>query len=252
MASSRLSPFTLHFLQRAYDQLVHDVALQNLPVLFAIDRAGLVGGDGPTHAGAYDISFMRCLPNLVIMAPCDENETRQMLYTGFQLNQPVAVRYPRGTGPGVSVEKQMSALPLGKGEIRRSGKKIAFLSFGPMLEACLSVAAELDASVANMRFIKPLDSALILELAAQHDLLVTVDENTVAGGAGSAVNECLAENLCLIPVLNLGLPERPVQHGTRGEMLTDAGLDSDGILAAVQTKLEQQSNSHGALRASSQ
>jgi len=230
------------FLQRAYDQLVHDVAIQNLPVLFAIDRAGLVGGDGPTHAGAYDISFMRCLPNMVIMAPADENETRQMLYTGFGLDQPVAVRYPRGTGPGVAVEKTMRALPLGKGEIRRSGSGIAFLSFGPMLEACLHAAEKLDASVANMRFIKPLDEDLILKLAARHELLVTVDENTIAGGAGSAVNECLAARQCLVPVLNLGLPDRLIQHGTRGEMLQDAGLDAEGILNSIQARTAQQAD----------
>ena len=240
------------FLQRAYDQLVHDVALQNLPVLFAIDRAGLVGGDGPTHAGAYDISFMRCLPNLVLMAPADENETRQMLYTGFKLDQPAAVRYPRGTGPGVKVETSMQELPIGKGEIRRQGKRIAFLSFGPMLEACLSVAEQLDASVANMRYIKPLDEALVLELAASHELLVTVDENSIYGGAGGAIDECLAAHQCLVAVLNLGLPDRLIQHGTRGDMLRDAGLDSAGILAAVQARLShQQGDSNKARIASS-
>ncbi len=227
------------FLQRAYDQLVHDVAIQNLPVLFAIDRAGLVGGDGPTHAGAYDISFMRCLPNLVIMAPADENECRQMLYTGHCLDQPVAVRYPRGTGPGVAVNSTMSELPIGKGEMRRQGKGIALLAFGPMLEACLSVAEELDASVANMRFIKPLDDDLILELAAQHELLVTVDENALPGGAGSAVNECLAAHQCNVQILNLGIPDRLIQHGSRGEMLRDAELDHQGILAAIQSRLVQ-------------
>ncbi len=239
------------FLQRAYDQLAHDVAMQNLPVLFAIDRAGLVGGDGPTHAGAYDISYMRCLPNLVIMAPADENECRQMLYTGFCLDQPVAVRYPRGTGPGVAVEKTMQALPFGKGEIRRSGSRVAFLSFGPMLEACMSVAAQLDASVANMRFIKPLDENLVLELAANHELLVTVDENTIEGGAGSAVNECLARHQCLVPILNLGLPDRLIQHGSRSEMLHDSGLDNEGILTAVRARLAQQPEAGKAWLASS-
>ena len=222
------------FLQRAYDSVVHDVAIQNLPVLFAIDRAGVVGGDGPTHAGAYDISYLRCLPNMVVMTPADENETRQMLYTGFLLDQPVAVRYPRGTGPGVPVEQAMTALPIGRAELRREGKDIAFLAFGPMLEYCLEVAERLDATVVNMRFVKPLDDDMVLEMAARHDLLVTVDENAIAGGAGSAVNECLAAHDMRVSVLNLGLPDRFIQHGGRGDMLRDAGLDSDGIARAVE------------------
>ncbi len=222
------------FLQRAYDSLVHDVVIQDLPVLLAIDRAGLVGGDGPTHAGSYDISYLRCLPNIVIMTPADENETRQMLYTGFLLDQPCAVRYPRGTGPGVAVEKEMTAIPIGRAELRRTGKRVAFLAFGPMLEPCLEAAEQLDATVVNMRFVKPLDDDMVLRMAAQHDLLVTVDENAIAGGAGSAINECLAAHDLLISVLNLGLPDRFIQHGGRGDMLREAGLDCDGILGALE------------------
>ena len=223
------------FLQRAYDSVVHDVVIQNLPVLFAIDRAGLVGGDGPTHAGSYDISYLRCLPNIVIMTPSDENETRQMLYTGFLLDQPCAVRYPRGTGPGVAVEEDMSAIPIGKAELRRQGKNIAFLAFGPMLEYCLEAAERLDATVVNMRFVKPLDDDMVLRMAAEHELLVTVDENAIAGGAGSAVNECLAAHDTRISVLNLGLPDNFIQHGGRGDMLHEAGLDCEGIVDAVET-----------------
>ncbi|GMQ76076.1 MAG: 1-deoxy-D-xylulose-5-phosphate synthase [Gammaproteobacteria bacterium] len=222
------------FLQRAYDSLVHDVVIQDLPVLFAIDRAGLVGGDGPTHAGSYDISYLRCLPNIVIMTPADENETRQMLYTGFLLDQPCAVRYPRGTGPGVAVEEEMTAIPIGRAELRRTGKRIAFLAFGPMLEHCLEAAEQLDATVVNMRFVKPLDDDMVLRMAAQHELIVTVDENAIAGGAGSAVNECLAAHDLQISVLNLGLPDRFIQHGGRGDMLREAGLDCDGILSALE------------------
>ena len=226
------------FLQRAYDQVVHDVAIQNLPVLFAIDRAGLVGGDGPTHAGSFDISYLRCLPNLVIMTPADENETRQMLYTGFALDQPVAVRYPRGTGPGVVVSPTMTALELGKAQRRREGAGIAFLAFGPMLEYCMEAAERLNATVVNMRFVRPLDEDMILDLAAHHELLVTVDENAVAGGAGSAVNETLAANGVRATVLNLGLPDRYIDQGSRGDMLRDAGLDTAGILRAVQAYCE--------------
>jgi 1-deoxy-D-xylulose-5-phosphate synthase len=222
------------FLQRAYDSVVHDVVLQDLPVLFAIDRAGLVGGDGPTHAGSYDVSYLRCLPNMVIMTPADENETRQMLYTGFMLDQSCAVRYPRGTGPGVPVQAEMKAIPIGRAEVRREGKKVAFLAFGPMLEYCLQAAERLDATVVNMRFVKPLDDDMVLRMAAEHELLVTVDENAIAGGAGSAVNECLAAHDVRISVLNLGLPDRFIQHGGRGDMLRDAGLDSEGILSAVE------------------
>lgn len=222
------------FLQRAYDSVVHDVVIQNLPVLFAIDRAGLVGGDGPTHAGSFDISYLRCLPNMVVMTPADEDETRQMLYTGFLLDQPCAVRYPRGTGPGVAVNQEMSAIPVGQAQLRREGNGIAFLAFGPMLEYCLQAAQSLNATVVNMRFVKPLDEAMVMRMAAEHELLVTVDENAVAGGAGSAVNECLAAHDVQISVLNLGLPDRFIQHGGRGDMLREAGLDRDGILHAVE------------------
>ena len=234
------------FLQRAYDQLVHDVVLQKLPVLFAIDRAGVVGGDGPTHAGAYDISFLRCLPDLVLMTPADENELRQMLYTGFLLDAPAAVRYPRGSGPGVAVERTMSAIPLGRAELRREGKRIALLAFGPMLAPCLEIAAEFDATVVNMRFVKPLDEELVLAMAARHDLLVTVDENALAGGAGSAVNECLAAHGLRASVLNLALPDRFIEHGSRGEMLRDAGLDTAGIHAALSARLAREETSTGA------
>ena len=222
------------FLQRAYDSVVHDVVIQNLPVLLAIDRAGLVGGDGPTHAGSYDISYLRCLPNIVIMTPSDENETRQMLYTGFLLDQPCAVRYPRGTGPGVSVEEEMSAIPIGRAQLRRQGKDIAFLAFGPMLEYCLEAAESLDATVVNMRFVKPLDDDMVLRMAAEHSLLVTVDENAIAGGAGSAINECLAAHDVQTSVLNLGLPDTFIQHGGRADMLREAGLDREGIVGAVE------------------
>jgi 1-deoxy-D-xylulose-5-phosphate synthase len=221
------------FLQRAYDQVIHDVVLQKLPVLFAIDRAGLVGGDGPTHAGAFDLSFLRCLPGLVVMAPADENETRQMLYTGFMLDQPAAVRYPRGTGPGVDVIEQMSAIPIGTAQVRRRGSHVAFLAFGAMLAPCLEAAEFIDATVVNMRFVKPLDDEMVRSMAAEHELLVTVDENAIGGGAGSAVNESLAHQGITAAVLNLGLPDRFIEHGSRTQMLHDAGLDAAAILARV-------------------
>ena len=228
------------FLQRAYDQLIHDVALQNLPVLFAIDRAGVVGPDGPTHAGSFDLSFLRAIPNMVIMAPADENECRQMLTTGYQFDGPAAVRYPRGQGPGVEIDTSLTPIPFGKGKIERQGQRIAFLSFGCLLPEALAAAEHYDASVANMRFIKPLDDNLLLELAASHDLLVTLEDNAVMGGAGSAVNESLAAHRKLIPVLNLGLPDRFQEHGTREELLTDAGLDSNAIIAAVDAYLDHE------------
>ncbi len=228
------------FLQRGYDQLIHDVAIQNLPVLFAIDRAGLVGPDGPTHAGSFDLSFLRCIPNMVVMAPADENECRQMLYTGVEYGGPVAVRYPRGTGMGASVEREMSALPIGKGEIRRHGKQIAILAFGSMVAPALEVGENLDATVVNMRFVKPLDEALVLELARDHEVLITVEENVVMGGAGSAVNECLAAHRCLLPVLNLGLPDRYIEHGSREECLAEAELDAPGIENNIQRFIRQQ------------
>ncbi|HPE72274.1 MAG TPA: 1-deoxy-D-xylulose-5-phosphate synthase [Candidatus Competibacter sp.] len=219
------------FLQRAYDQLIHDVALQNLPVLFAIDRAGLVGPDGPTHAGSFDYSYLRCIPNLVVMAPADENECREMLYTGFQLNQPAAVRYPRGKGTGVDVwREEMRALPLGEAVVRRRGRDLALMAFGSMVEIAEAVARRLDATVVNMRFIKPLDEAVVVRLAAEHRWLVTLEENVVAGGAGSAVNECLAARNIHVPVYNIGLPDRFVGQGERDELLAECGLDVEGVL----------------------
>lgn len=225
------------FLQRGYDQFIHDVALQNLNVLFAIDRAGLVGEDGPTHAGSFDLSFMRCVPNLVIMAPSDENECRQMLYTGYQHTGPVAVRYPRGKGPAAVIEQDMQLLPMGKAQVKRKGHRIAILAFGSMVQSALAAGETLDATVVDMRFIKPLDEALIAELAKQHSLLVTVEENAIAGGAGSAVNELLLQRDFQLPVLNLGLPDTFLQHGHVPEMLAAVGLDRDGIIRAVEEKL---------------
>jgi 1-deoxy-D-xylulose-5-phosphate synthase len=232
------------FLQRAYDQLIHDVQIQNLPIVFAIDRAGLVGADGATHHGSFDLTYLRCLPNMTVMAPSDENECRQMLYTAVRMNTPAAVRYPRGTGPGTPISKEMTALPLGKGEIRRKGKafavlskKIAILAFGPMLTPSLEAAEILDATVANMRFVKPLDEALVKELAASHDLLVTVEENVVAGGAGSAVLEALERNAIRTPVLQLGLPDRFIDQGDPGIQLAAAGLNGEGIIKSIRERL---------------
>ena len=227
------------FLQRGYDQLVHDVVTQNLPVLFALDRAGVVGADGPTHNGSYDNSFLRCLPNIVLMAPADENECRQMLYTGFQQDGPAAVRYPRGGGANVAVEQNMTALPIGKAEPRRSGEEIAILAFGTMVTPCESVAENLNASLVNMRFIKPLDEDLIVEMAESHEILVTVDENVIAGGAGSAVNEVLAAHGIPQLTLNIGLPDRLLQHGSRDDMLADAGLTSESIERAIRAYAEK-------------
>jgi 1-deoxy-D-xylulose-5-phosphate synthase len=222
------------FLQRGYDQLIHDVVLQNLPVLFAIDRAGLVGPDGPTHAGSFDLSFMRCLPNMVIMAPADENECRQMLYTGFRHPGPAAVRYPRGKGPGVPVCGEMAALPIGKGEIRREGQGIAILAFGTMVAPAAEAGGKLGATVVNMRFVKPLDEELILKLAQTHELLATVEENAVAGGAGSGVTEILNAHGHRLPVLNLGLPDEFLEQGSREELLAQCGLDAEGIFRAIE------------------
>jgi len=227
------------FLQRGYDQLIHDVAIQNLPVLLALDRGGLVGADGPTHHGAFDLSYLRCIPNLVVMTPSDENECRQMLYTAFQLDQPAAVRYPRGSGPGVPIQARMQALPVGKGELRRRGRRVAFLAFGSMLKPCLEAAEALDASVASMRFVKPLDGELVLELAATHELLVTVEENVVQGGAGSAVSEHLALQGRTAQLLQIGLPDHFVEHGDPGLLLKQCGLDAEGILAAVRARLPE-------------
>ena len=225
------------FLQRAYDQVIHDVALQNLPVVFALDRGGLVGADGPTHHGAFDHSYLRAIPNLTVMAPSDENECRQMLYTAFTLDSPSAVRYPRGTGPGVEVAKAMTALPLGKGEVRREGRRIALLAFGAMLGPALEAGDELNATVANMRFVKPIDNELVFRLATSHDILVTVEENVVMGGAGSAVLESLAAQGLATPVLQLGLPDQFVEHGDPAQLLADCGLDRAGIVAAVRARL---------------
>ena len=224
------------FLQRAYDQLIHDVVVQDLPVLLAIDRAGVVGPDGATHNGSYDLSYMRCLPNMVVMAPADENECRQMLFTGYLLNQPAAVRYPRGKGPGVAVTKEMTALPIGKAEVRRHGHSIALLAFGSMLTPALAVGKILDATVINMRFVKPLDQELVLQLADTHELLVTIEDNVVAGGAGSAVNECLMACSKQTAITNLGLPDKLIETGTREEMLTEAGLDEAGILRSIEKR----------------
>jgi len=223
------------FLQRGYDQLIHDVALQRLPVVFAIDRAGLVGGDGATHQGVYDLTYLRCVPNLVVMAPADENECRQMLYTASQLDQPAAVRYPRGRGPGVPVEKTMQALPLGHAELRRrGGSGLALLAFGTMVEAARPTAEALDATLANMRFVKPLDESLIAEVAASHRAIVTLEENAVAGGAGSAVMEVLQRLGSTVPVLQVGVPDAFVEHGSREDNLAVAGLDPAGARAAVE------------------
>jgi 1-deoxy-D-xylulose-5-phosphate synthase len=227
------------FLQRAYDQLIHDVAIQNLPVLFAIDRAGLVGADGPTHAGAFDLSYLRCIPNMVVMAPSDENECRQMLYTAFQIDGPTAVRYPRGTGPGVVPEQIMAALPIGKGVVRRRGGKIAILAFGSMVTPALKAAEALDATVADMRFVKPIDAELVAELAASHELIVTVEENVVMGGAGSACLEVLSARNSSVATLQLGLPDDNVEHGDPALLLADCGLNAEGILASIRQRLEQ-------------
>jgi 1-deoxy-D-xylulose-5-phosphate synthase len=222
------------FLQRAYDQLIHDVALQKLPVTFAIDRAGLVGGDGATHQGSYDLSYLRCIPNLVVMAPADENECRQMLFTASQLEQPAAVRYPRGQGPGVAIEPAMRALPIGKAQLRREGRSgLAIIAIGAMVPTCERVAEQLDATFVNLRFVKPLDDELILRIAATHRALVTVEENVVAGGAGSAINECLVANGHSTPTLNLGIPDRFIEHGSREDCLTLAGLDRAAVEGAI-------------------
>ncbi len=233
------------FLQRGYGQLIHDVAIQNLPVLLAIDRAGLVGADGATHHGAYDLSYLRCIPNLVVMAPSDENECRRMLATGLAHEGPSAVRYPRGGGPGAPLEAGALPLPIGKGRLVRgtSGRRrprVAILAFGALLRNALEAAEILDASVADMRFVKPLDEVLLLQLADEHELLVTLEDNAVAGGAGSGVNELLASGGRAVALLNLGLPDRFVEHASRTEQLADCGLDSAGILRAIQKRLRGQ------------
>jgi 1-deoxy-D-xylulose-5-phosphate synthase len=225
------------FLQRAYDQLIHDVAIQGLDVTFAIDRAGLVGEDGPTHAGSFDLSYLRCVPNLVIATPSDENECRQLLYTAFQHRGPSAVRYPRGTGPGVRIFKEMTRLPVGKSINQRQGSRVAILNFGVLLAEAMAAAERLDATVIDMRWVKPLDEAAIHEAADSHELLVTLEDNAAAGGAGSAVNELLARRAEPAQILNLGLPDQFVDHASRGQQLTQVGLDGDGIVAAIQKRL---------------
>ena len=221
------------FMQRAYDQLIHDVALQNLDVTFAIDRAGVVGPDGPTHAGSFDLTYLRCIPNMLVMAPADENECRRLLTTGFRHDGPGAIRYPRGGGPGVTIDPSLTALPIGEAEVRRHGCGIVLLAFGCTLAPAQIVGDELDASVVNMRFVKPLDEALVLELARTHDALVTLEDNAIAGGAGSVVGELLAAHGIGIPLLQLGLPDAFLEHATRKELLAEAGLDADGIRRAI-------------------
>ncbi|HNG11116.1 MAG TPA: 1-deoxy-D-xylulose-5-phosphate synthase, partial [Agitococcus sp.] len=225
------------FLQRGYDQLVHDVALQNLDVTFGIDRAGLVGEDGPTHAGAYDYAYMRTIPNIVICAPADENECRQLLYTAYQHQGCAAVRYPRGTGTGVHIDTQMTTIPIGKGEIKRLGQKVAILAFGSMLSPSLQAAENLNATVANMRFVKPLDEQLIRELAQEHSLLVTVEEHAIMGGAGSAVNEFICAQGLGISVLNLGIPDAFIEHASHSDMLKACGLDAQGIINTIKQRI---------------
>jgi 1-deoxy-D-xylulose-5-phosphate synthase len=222
------------FLQRAYDQLIHDVALQNLPVTFAIDRGGLVGGDGATHQGAFDLSFLRCIPNMVVMVPSDENECRQMLFTAATLDGPAAVRYPRGPGPGVAIEAEMTALPVGRAEVRREGRSgLLLLAFGPMLAPCTAIADRLDATLVNMRFVKPLDEELVCRLAMTHQCIVTLEENAIAGGAGSAVGECLAAHGIERTLHHVGIPDEFIEHGSRQDCLVKAGLDAAGLEHAI-------------------
>jgi 1-deoxy-D-xylulose-5-phosphate synthase len=225
------------FLQRAYDQLIHDIALQNLDVTFAIDRAGLVGADGATHAGAFDLSFLRCIPNLVVMAPADERECRQMLSTAYAHPGPAAVRYPRGSGPGVVPDAGLETLPLGQAVQQRQGRRVAILAFGSRLAAALEAGAALDASVVNMRFVKPLDTGMIAAMANTHDIIVTVEENALAGGAGSSVNEALAALGATKRILNLGIPDAFIGHGEHARQLAECGLDAAGIRAAIEAIL---------------
>ena len=221
------------FLQRAYDQLIHDVAIQKLPVVFALDRGGLVGADGATHAGAYDLAYLRCIPNMSVLTPADENECRQMLYTAYQQDHPSAVRYPRGSGAGVEIQSEMTEIPLGKGELRRRGQRIAILAFGTLLYPALKAAESLDATVANMRFVKPLDAKLVAELARSHEAIVTVEEGCLMGGAGGAVLEALAAAGIDMPVLNLGLPDEFIEHGDPAKLLAICGLDAAGIEQSI-------------------
>ncbi|MBU6467614.1 MAG: 1-deoxy-D-xylulose-5-phosphate synthase [Betaproteobacteria bacterium] len=225
------------FLQRAYDQLIHDIALQNLPVMFAIDRAGLVGADGATHCGSFDLTYLRCLPNMVVMAPADENECRQMLTTAYQWQGPAAVRYPRGNGPGVSIVQKLEAIEIGRAEVRRQGKQVAILAFGSLLGPALEAGQDLNATVVNMRFIKPLDEQLILDMALNHQLLVSVEENVIQGGAGSAVAEVLAKHGLTMPLLQLGLPDQWIDQGDPKLLLQEVGLDANGLRHAIETRL---------------
>jgi len=221
------------FLQRGYDQLIHDVAIQDIPVLFAIDRAGLVGADGQTHQGAFDISFMRCIPKMVIMTPSDENECRQMLHTGYQYNGPAAVRYPRGSGTGIDVDQAFTEFEIGKGIVRRQGEKVAILCFGTLMHNAIPAAERLNATVVDMRFAKPLDEALLTEMANSHDILVTIEDGAIMGGAGSGVNEYLMANKLMTPTLNLGLPDKFIHQGTQDEIYAELGLDDIGIEASI-------------------
>ena len=225
------------FLQRAYDQLIHDIALQNLPVVFAIDRGGLVGADGATHNGAFDLSYLTCIPNMTVMTPSDENECRKMLSTAVTLDGPSAVRYPRGSGPGTAVEPDLATLPVGKGELRRQGRRVALLAFGAMLTPALKAAETLDATVANMRFVKPLDTELVRELAANHDLVVSIEENALIGGAGAEVARALESTGLRTPLLRLGLPDKFIDHGDSSLLLAETGLDGAGIVNSVTAKL---------------
>jgi Deoxyxylulose-5-phosphate synthase len=239
MACIRSWPFIRPFLQRAYDQLLHDVAIQNLPVLFAIDRAGLVGADGATHQGAFDMAYSRCIPNLVIMAPKDEQELRDMLNTGFAYPGPALVRYPRGNGVGLELDKNLErTVPLGKAEVLRSGKKLAILAFGTRAAAALQAGEALDATVINMRFVKPLDQELLQELAQTHQALLTVEEGVIAGGAGSAVAEYLLNQGQIVPMRILGLPDQFIEQGDANQWLAELGLDASGITAAGHTLLD--------------
>jgi len=223
------------FLQRAYDQLIHDVALQNLPVVFAVDRAGLVGSDGATHQGSYDLSFLRCIPNMTIMAPADENECRQMLYTGTTLSSPSVIRYPRGTGPGAPIAAEMTALPVGQAQLRREGRSgLAILAFGALVDSAQKIAERLDATIVNMRFVKPLDEKLVLSIASRHRTLITIEENAISGGAGSGVGELLTAAGLQLPMLHIGIPDRFIEHGTRDTCLARAGLDLAGLTAQVE------------------
>jgi 1-deoxy-D-xylulose-5-phosphate synthase len=221
------------FLQRGYDQLIHDVAIQNLPVVFALDRGGIVGADGATHCGAFDIPYIRCIPNLSLIAPSDEEQCRRALTSAFRQDHPVAVRYPRGAGVGVPVSDTLEELPWGRGEVRRRGARVAILAFGTLLHPALAAAEKLDATVADMKFIKPLDVELVLELARTHEAIVTVEEGATMGGAGSAVGEALAAAGLAVPMLQLGLPDRFVEHGDPGKLLALCGLDAAGIERAV-------------------